>query len=159
MRLNRDSPETWKKQEVIDQDRNRELIRGIGVYRTSYIWPGSGICLPGIGIFIHKKVTGVHFDRMVQHEYGHFLDFQSGFGGDRKKILGSYLLGFYVLIGLPSLLNLIPGFRWFSAFRGEHRTFWTELRANRLAGEYFGNQLAPDFYRYFPLDNPKSRHN
>ncbi|RIW12780.1 hypothetical protein D0X99_18485 [Algoriphagus lacus] len=118
---------------MITQYRTGELVKGIGIYRTSFIWPGSGICLPGIGIFIHKAVTGVHYDRMVQHEFGHFLDYLSGYGGDRKKLLGSYLLGFYLLIGLPSLLNLTPVFRLLSAFRGDHRTFWTELRANSLA--------------------------
>lgn len=144
---------------MITQNRTGELVKGIGIYRTSFIWPGSGICLPGIGIFIHKAVTGAHFDRVVQHEFGHFLDYQSGYGGDRKKLLGSYLLGFYLFIGLPSLLNLTPVFRLLSAFRGDHRTFWTELRANSLAAKYFGNRLAPDFHRYFPLDNPKSPQN
>lgn len=135
------------------QGLDKDSIQGIKVYRTRLIREGSGICLPGIGIFIHSSVQGPRFERMVQHEFGHFLDYQFGIEGDRKRLLGSYLLGFYVLIGLPSLLNLTPGFRLLSAFQGDHRTFWTELRANRLASDFFGKRLAPDFVRYFPLRN------
>jgi hypothetical protein len=137
---------------VIKRYDSFPALPGISVYQTSLIRRGSGICLPGIGIFIHKEVKGEHFRRLVQHEYGHFLDFKNGLEGKRITLLGSAFLGFYLLIGLPSLLNLTAGFRLLSPFKGDHRTFWTELRANRLAKEFFGKELAPNFERYFPIE-------
>lgn len=88
--------------------------------------------------------------QIIQHEYGHFLDFKYGLNGDRKKFLGSYHLGFYFLLGIPSLFNLIPFINRIPRFKGDHRTFWTELRANSLAKAYFGEFLAEGFERNFP---------
>ncbi len=127
-------------------------IRGIRVFETRMLLSGTAICLPGIGIFVHAGLSSQAKERVIQHEFGHYLDFQQGYLGNRKKLLGSYLLGFYVLIGLPSLLNLTPGFRLLSPFKGDHRRFWTELRANRLAKDFFGKELAPNFERYFPVE-------
>lgn len=135
----------------MEQSKVLGLLPGIKVYRTRFIRKGSGVCLPGIGIFIHKEVKGEHFRRLVQHEYGHYLDFKNGLEGKRITLLGSAFLGFYLLIGLSSILNLTPGFRLLPAFSGDHRTFWTELRANRLARDFFGKELASDFERYFPV--------
>lgn len=128
-----------------------ENIRGISVFQTSWIVPGSGICLPGIGIFIHSGIPKASRKRIIQHEFGHYLDYKFGVDGDRKKLLGSYQLGFYLEIGLPSLLNLVWGVNRMPAFSGEHRTYWTEIRANRLAKAHFGNSLAQDFDRFFPV--------
>ena len=130
---------------------NVGAIQGIPVYQTRWIRKGSGICLPGIGIFVHEDVSGDSFEQLIQHEYGHYLDYNYGFMGDRKKFLGSHRLGFYVKIGLPSVLNLLPGFCLLPAFKGDHRRFWTELRANGLACQFFGNTLARDYRRQFPL--------
>ena len=88
---------------------------------------------------------------MVQHEFGHFLDFKKGMEGKRITLFGSPVLGFYLVTGLSSLLNLTPGFRMMPAFKGDHRTYWTELRANRLARDFFGASLAVDFERYYPF--------
>jgi hypothetical protein len=135
---------------VIQRVQPPTVLPGISVFKTAFIRSGSGICLPGIGIFIHTKVEGEDFDRMLQHEYGHYLDFKIGFGGKRLTFLGSAFLGFYLLIGLSSILNLTPGFRLIPTFKGDHRTFWTEIRANTLASEFFGKLLAKDFERHYP---------
>jgi hypothetical protein len=135
---------------LIRRIRNIENLHGIGVFQTGLIWPGSGICLPGIGIFIHDGIPESARKRIIQHEYGHYLDYKSGDGGDQKRFLGSHLLGFYLKIGLPSILNLIWGINKIPAVSGDHRRFWTETRANRLANSHFGETLAEDFDRYFP---------
>ena len=128
-----------------------EKLEGIGVFRTRLMLPGSGICLPGIGIFIHSDIPHKASKRIIQHEFGHYLDYRYGVDGDRKRLLGSHLLGFYGKIGLPSLLNLVWGINRIPAFAGDHRTFWAELRANRLASAHFGETLASDFAAFFPL--------
>jgi hypothetical protein len=137
----------------IDMKRINDIenLSGIGVFQTRFILPGSGICLPGIGIFLHSGITGESRNRIIQHEFGHYLDYKFGVDGDRKKLLGSYLLGFYVRIGVPSLLNLVWGINRLSAFSGNHRRYWTEIRANRLAKAHFGNSLARDFESFFPV--------
>lgn len=135
---------------LIRKIRNIENLHGIGVFQTSLILAGTGICLPGIGIFIHDSIPEIARKRIIQHEYGHYLDYKSGDGGDQKRFLGSHLLGFYLKIGLPSLLNLMWGINKIPAFSGNHRRFWTEIRANRLAKNHFGDTLAEDFDRFFP---------
>ncbi len=129
-----------------------EKLEGIRAFRTRLIARGSGICLPGIGIFIHLDIPPTAQKRILQHEYGHYLDYKYGVNGDRKRFLGSYLLGFYVKVGLPSLFNLVPGLNKLAPFAGPHGGYWTELRANQLAARHFGSLLASDFKRYFPLD-------
>jgi len=135
---------------LIRRIRNIENLHGIGVFQTGLILSGTGICLPGIGIFIHDRIPESARKRIIQHEYGHYLDYKSGDEGDQKRFLGSHLLGFYLKIGLPSLLNLMWGINKIPAFSGNHRRFWTEIRANRLAKNHFGKTLAEDFERYFP---------
>lgn len=138
---------------MVSEIKNIQSVKGIKVYHTTWILNGSGICLPGIGIFIHSTIPENTKISIIQHEYGHFLDYRYGMNGDRKKVLGSYLLGFYLLIGIPSLLNLIPLIRQLPIFSGPHKTFWTELRANRLAKAHFGDFLAKGFERNFPLES------
>lgn len=130
--------------------KNIERLNGIRVYETSWMMDGSGICLPGIGIFIHTDIPIKSKAAIIQHEFGHYLDYKFGLNGDRKKFLGSYLLGFYILIGIPSLLNLIPLINHLPTFRGSHQTFWTEIRANQLSKAHFGELLAEGFDRRFP---------
>ena len=55
---------------------------------------------------------------ICQHEFGHTADSQR-FGW-------TYL----IFIGLPSLMNALG--------KGNHDVFWTEIRANRHAKQYFG---------------------
>ncbi|HSF53929.1 MAG TPA: hypothetical protein VLA71_09270 [Algoriphagus sp.] len=136
---------------MIKEIKNIALVEGIRIFQTRWIKSGSGICLPEIGIFIHSEIPDHAKKRIIQHEFGHYLDYKNGFEGERKKLLGSYLLGFYILIGIPSLLNLVPGFNRLPVFSGDHRTFWTEIRANRLSKSHFGRFLADDFDRFFPV--------
>jgi hypothetical protein len=139
---------------VFREIKNIKGLRGIRVYETNWMISGSGICLPGLGIFIHSDIRDQSKERIIQHEYGHFLDYQHGLENDQKVFLGSKLLGFYLLIGIPSLFNLIPMLNRIPLFEGEHRYFWTETRANRLAKEYFGAKIAENFDRYFPSQLP-----
>ena len=125
-------------------------VEGIRVFRSPFLVKGSAICLPGLGIFLSSSIPETVQIPIIQHEYGHFLDYQNGCEGDHKKFLGSRFLGFYLKIGLPSLLNLTPGFKNLRWFQGDHRTFWTEIRANRLAASHFGNYLAEGFTQRFP---------
>ena len=135
---------------MVSEIKNIQSVAGIRVYQTRWILGGSGICLPGIGIFIHSNIPAKAKQSIIQHEYGHFLDYKYGMTGDRKKVLGSHLLGYYLLIGIPSLFNLMPLIRQIPIFSGPHNTFWTELRANRLAKAHFGEFLAGGFDRNFP---------
>lgn len=135
---------------MIKEIKNISKLSGIRLYQTSWILAGSGICLPGIGIFIYSGIPEKMKLQIIQHEYGHFLDYKYGLNGDRKKILGSNLLGFYLLIGIPSLFNLIPLINQIPNFKGDHQTFWTELRANQLAKAHFREFLAEGFGRNFP---------
>ena len=114
----------------------------INIYETKLIKRNSGITLPGIGIFIHQDIKGLQRLRMLQHEYGHFLDYQFNF---KKKIPFLSLMKFYVVVGIPSIFNLITG------FGGEHRSYFTEKRANKLAERWFGSNLAQGFTQHYPL--------
>lgn len=129
---------------------NPPLVQGIRIFRSPWVVRGSAICLPGLGIFLSKTLPQSSDKAIIQHEYGHYLDYLRGFEGDQKRFLGSRLLGFYLKIGLPSLLNLTPGLRHLPWFKGNHRLFWTELRANHLASAHFGKELAEGFERRFP---------
>jgi hypothetical protein len=135
---------------VVKELKNIPKVEGIRVYQTSWMLNGSGICLPGIGIFIHSGIPEKIKLQIIQHEYGHYLDFKHGVDGDQKRVFGSGLLGFYLGIGIPSLFNLIPILNQLSAFKGPHGTFWTEIRANRLAKAHFGAFLAEEFEKNFP---------
>lgn len=136
--------------QLTQEIKNITKLNGIRVFETTWILQGTGICLPGIGIFIHSKIPENSKKRIIQHEYGHFLDYKFGLDGDRKKLFGSAFLGFYFLIGIPSLFNLMPFINQIPAFAGRHQCYWTELRANRLAKAHFGDLIAEDFDRYFP---------
>lgn len=136
---------------MIREIKNIPGVTDIRVFETDWIRERSGICLPKIGIFVHSAFSESEKIRIIQHEYGHFLDFNFGLNGDRKQILGSAFLGFYLGIGVPSLLNLIPLVNKIKSFEGDHKTFWTELRANQLAKAHFGVSIAPDFEHFFPI--------
>ena len=125
---------------------------GIKLFETNLILKGSAICLPGIGIFIHLGIKGKAQNRVLQHEYGHFLDFKTSKDLRRKRTLKSPILGFYLGIGIPSILNTIPIFNKIPGLRGSHRDYWTEIRANRLAADWFGDRLAADFSKFHPSE-------
>ncbi|GMQ29641.1 hypothetical protein [Algoriphagus confluentis] len=129
---------------------NPPLVHGIRIFRSSWLAKGAAICLPGLGVFLSKTIPLFAEKPIIQHEYGHYLDYLRGCEGDHKRFLGSRILGFYLKIGLPSLFNLTPGLRHLPWFRGDHRLFWTEIRANRLASAHFGKELAEGFEKRFP---------
>ena len=85
---------------------------GMGVSLGTFVdlWAGSWMCGEGESYIMGNQIC--------MHEFGHTADSQR-FGW-------LYL----PVIGLPSLL---------SAFgKGDHRVFWTEIRANHHAKRYFG---------------------
>lgn len=49
------------------------------------------------------------------------------------------LVGFCFMIGVPSIFNATTG------LGGDHRSYWTEIRANQHAQTWFGDKLSPDF--------------
>ena len=61
-------------------------------------------------------------DQLCMHEFGHTADSQR-FGW-----------GYLPFIGLPSLISAYG--------KGDHRIFWTELRANRHAKRYFSRNYS-----------------
>ena len=126
-----------------------EKYPGINIYGTSLIDPGSAIALPGIGIFYDKEYyTGLNRLQTIQHEYGHYLDFKYTVGGN---MFSNNYVNYYIGIGVPSLLNTIkaPG------FKGKHKYYWTEIRANKWAEIYFGDNLAPLFKNQHPTSVEK----
>lgn len=91
-----------------------------------------------ININLRDKITGsfehrVVNDAMFMHEYGHSFD---------SQILGpAYLLA----IGIPSILSARKN------SREGHKNFWTEIRANVHAKEYFSTHFNvnwDDYYYY-----------
>ncbi|MBX2913135.1 MAG: hypothetical protein KF717_13235 [Cyclobacteriaceae bacterium] len=110
---------------------------GVKIYETSLMREYSGVTLPGIGILIHPSVRGVSRTKMLQHEYGHFLDSQY-FKGAR----------FYTEIGIPSIWNTISD-------PSSHDSYWTEIRANKRAERFFGENYIPDPINYPTKYYPK----
>ena len=93
-----------------------------------------GITLPGIGIIVSKKEDIA----LMQHEYGHFLDY--------KNFVGKYgfviaVIIFYCFIGLPSLCNSV----YDKIFKQKtHTFFYTETRADNLAKAFFDRKYLTD---------------
>jgi hypothetical protein len=103
---------------------------GIRIIPAPLLRPGAACCLPGIGILVHPD--SVTDQALLQHEYGHYLQYAQTYGAS-----------WYWRVGLPSLLNY-----WRA---GGIQSFWTEADANRRAAAHFGNRLHADFKRYFPI--------
>ncbi|WP_144605507.1 hypothetical protein [Algoriphagus algorifonticola] len=103
---------------------------------------GTGVTLPGIGIFIHSSVKGRNRESMLQHEYGHFLDYKLSFdlyNTSTPTIPNIPILNFYLQIGIPSILNLTPGFNKIPGLDGRHKDFYTEKRADWWSKVFFGD--------------------
>jgi len=109
------------------------LFEGVRIYESSRLGEGyncGGIALPGIGIivgvgaFSEKKDIG-----LVQHEYGHILQY---------RLIG--WLRFYLFVGLPSLISA-----WTRWHKKPHQFFWTELWANHLSVHKFQQRNMPSF--------------
>jgi hypothetical protein len=93
-----------------------------------------GITLPGFGIIVYNR----NDKALIQHEYGHFLDYLNF----RKKY-GFFLsfLIFYFFIGVPSLLISIYSFL---VKRNKRTDFYTEKRADNLAKRFFAEKYLTD---------------
>ena len=125
-------------------DKNK--YPGIYIYQSGLIKSGTAITLPGIGIIVSTTYHDQELEKVIQHEYGHFLDANHGnIGGKRVNIVAKYTL-FYLLIGLPSLIS--------AAVSREHKYYWTEIRANNMAKEFFGRSYILDEDNY-PLHGKK----
>ncbi len=103
------------------------------------------VTLPGFGIFVGGGVQGNYLTLVLQHEYGHFLDYL--YSPD-LNLNGSSILNFYLLIGLPSILNSaathIPDLGI------THFDYWTEIRANQYAEMWFSDKYIKSYL--FPTE-------
>jgi RHS repeat-associated protein len=109
---------------------------GIKIYQTSLVVKGTGVTIPGIGILISSTIKpGLAMTQMLQHEYGHFLDYT--FSPDISiNRVGPSLpsLNYMIMIGIPSAFDLIRGSNY-----EEHHSFYTEKRADQWAEIWFGS--------------------
>ncbi len=111
---------------------NPEKYPGIDIYQNQDPNDMTAVTLPGSGIYIGGYYNNDELTMVTQHEYGHYLQYkQTGF------------MTFYTKIGIPSITST-----------GNHRVFWTETWANRLAYKFFGNNLNSEFLNNYPLYGP-----
>ena len=115
---------------------------GVKIYETTLMKEGTGVTLPGIGIFIYPQKDADKKERLLQHEYGHFRDY---INSPEKKHDITYTFNFYSTVGIASLVNELTG------LGGPHSSFWTEIRANKEAVKFFGDKLQKDFTKYYPV--------
>jgi hypothetical protein len=91
---------------------------------------------------IPPSIKDIDRVQVLQHEYGHFLDYKNKF--QPSIAFGSpTLLSFYLTIGIPSIFNAATG------LGGNHNSYWTEVRANQQAKTWFGGSYISD-EKYFP---------
>ena len=88
-----------------------------------------------------KFANYVASNPLYMHEYGHYLDSQ--------RWGPIYLFA----IGAPSLINQIK-------HPDSHKTYWTEINANRLAKNYFGTYYGVDWsFDNYPMDKETNKLN
>ena len=101
--------------------------QGVLIYespRLGYGYNSGGIALPGIGIIVGVGAFSNQLDiGLVQHEYGHFLQY---------RLIGWFR--FYLMVGIPSLFSA-----WTKWHKKPHQLYWTELWANHLSSQQFNN--------------------
>ena len=105
---------------------------GIEIYQNRNPNDDTAVTLPGKAIYIGGGYKGDELTMVMQHEYGHYLQY---------KEVGMW--DFYTKIGYPSLTST-----------GNHQFFWTETWANRLAYKFFGNNIHSNFVNKYPLYGP-----
>ncbi len=103
---------------------------GIKIFKADWVRRYTGFCLPGVGIFVHPTVANDH--ALLQHEYGHYLQYMQTHG-----------TAWYWQVGVWSMLN-----HW-TGIGGESGSYWTETDANRRAAKFFGDKMHPDFKRWY----------
>ncbi len=113
---------------------------GINVLETSFMAKDEGITLPPFGIVVDSETS---LD-VIQHEYGHYLQY---------KELG--LIDFYKNIGLPSIYNGLENSLHIPK-SVPHRYYRTETDANYRAQKFY-NSSQPIHHR--PTAPINSTHN
>jgi hypothetical protein len=117
------------------------VFEGVPIYESERFGTGyrsTGLCLPGIGIFI-GEATFQRDIATVRHEFGHILQ--------ARKI--GYL-SFYIIIGILSLISAST-----AGFSKGHQNHWVEGWCNHLARDYFSLQGIDWDERRFPPKNIK----
>lgn len=109
---------------------------GINIYQNNDKSDMTAVTLPGFGIYIGGGFSGRSLNRVIQHEYGHYLDYRFSLDLNYN---GQGFTNFYLMIGVPSLFNAATD------IGGSHSSYWTEIRANKWAEIWFGKNLDPDF--------------
>jgi RHS repeat-associated protein len=110
---------------------------GIKIYQNYDPNDWTAVTLPGFGIYIGGHYTGDGLRKVMQHEYGHYLDYKNNMPAAVR------FPQFYLMIGVPSSLNAAD--QWLG---GPHSCFFTEIRANAEAQSYFGQTYLPDAKLY-----------
>ena len=101
--------------------------------------PGAGVTIPEVGIvvrngtYVSYKNGGIWEKALLQHEYGHILQY---------RLVGQK--AYYGVIAPLSLGSAI--------FNSSHNTFWIETWANHLSKGYFGSNWN-NFGGYFGAQN------
>ncbi|QKG52852.1 RHS repeat-associated core domain-containing protein [Hymenobacter sp. BRD67] len=109
---------------------------GIKIYESSaVVKENTAVTIPGIGIFIHPSIKKLARVQVLQHEYGHFLDFS--FAPDINSPTQIPFVQYMFIIGIPSVFDLVRG-----SNSTEHHDFYTEQRADQWAAIYFGTNYA-----------------
>jgi RHS repeat-associated protein len=108
-----------------------EKYPGIDIYQNQDPNDQTAVTLPGKGIYIGGGYQDDRLTMVTQHEYGHYLQY---------KRVGMW--NFYSKIGLQSLFSF-----------GDHKVFWTETAANRLAVWFFRDNIHPKFTDNYPLNS------
>jgi len=106
---------------------NPKVYPGISIYETNQI--SGGVTIPGVGIFVDNR----NDKALLQHEYGHYLNYQYW-----KLTWGSVIAGatYHTFISAPSIINM-----GFDKALGTHThaDFFTESWADQFAKNYFGS--------------------
>lgn len=110
----------------------------VKIYESDYILDRTAVSIPGVGIFIHPSYKGIGRIKVLQHEYGHYLDAKYNIGLTYNSV--GYT-NFYLMVGIPSLITSTGLF-------GEHKSYSYEIRANKWAKWFFGNNYITDETNY-----------
>lgn len=107
-------------------------FEGVNVYESTTLGYGQysgGIALPERGIIVGEKAftggVGLRYDALLQHEFGHVLQY---------RLIGP--AAYYAIVGKDSFVS--------AAFDGvggwQHENLWAEKWANYLSDNYFGSR-------------------
>lgn len=135
---------------IFNDISDQKMYPGVKIYETNLLGDGKeyerGISIngPDGSVILVSPNSSL---KLLQHEYGHFLDMYYGSGNTLPFLPKS--ANFNVLVGLPSLYNEVTG------VGGIHKYFYSEIRANNFAVAWFGSSLAKDFSTSYPHTIPR----